>query len=45
MLRQLMRWLLGGPRACAATGCDALPALGRLCFDHAVVTAGDPWRG
>ena len=46
MLRQLMRWLWGGdPQPCAADGCEVPPAVGRFCFDHAVVTARDPWRG
>jgi|GEM_PF-2601763 len=45
MLRTLIRWLLGGTRTCATEGCDHLPAIGRFCFDHAVVTARDPWRG
>jgi len=45
-MRKLWRWLWGAnPVTCAATGCEALPAVGRLCFDHARTTAGDPWRG
>ncbi len=42
---KLLRWLLGDPRTCAATDCEIPPAVGRFCFDHAVATAGDPWRG
>ena len=44
-MRRLLRWLLGDPRTCAADGCEVPPAVGRFCFDHAVTTAGDPWRG
>lgn len=44
-MRKLWRWLWGDPQTCADPNCEALPAVGRFCFDHALTTATDPWRG